>query len=53
MTWSTWSSLIRDTESDVGKFLETVGATAIDKMKISQFKRGVGLLEAKKRRAAK
>ena len=46
-------SLIRDTESDLGKFLETVGATAIDKMKVSQFKRGVGLLEAKKRRAAK
>ena len=46
-------SLIRDTDSDVGKFLETVGATAIDKMKISQFKRGVGLLEAKKRRAGK
>ena len=46
-------TLIRDTESDLGKFLETVGAPAIDKMNVSQFKKGVGLLEAKKRRAAK
>jgi ERF superfamily protein len=44
--------LIRDTDSDLGKFLETIGAPAIAEMRMSHFKRAVGLLNEKKRRAA-
>jgi hypothetical protein len=44
--------LIRDTESDLAKFLETIEAPSIAEMRLSQFKRGVGLLNRKKRMAA-
>jgi hypothetical protein len=43
--------LIRDTASDVAKFLETIGAPTIAEMRMSQFKRAVALLNEKKRRA--
>jgi hypothetical protein len=43
--------LIRDTESDLVKFLETVGAPSVAEMRMSQYKRGLSLLEQKKRRA--
>ena len=40
-------TLIRDTESDLAKFLETIGAPSIAEMRMSQFKRAIGLLNAK------
>lgn len=45
-------TLIRDTESNLAIFLETVGAPTIAEMRISQFKRGAALLNEKKRRAS-
>lgn len=45
-------TLLRDTESDLPKFLETIGAPAIAEMRMSQFKRAIALLNEKKRRAA-
>jgi hypothetical protein len=44
--------LVRDTESNLPVFLETIGAPAIAEMRMSQFKRAVALLNEKKRRAA-
>jgi ERF superfamily len=44
-------TLIRDTESNLAIFLETIGAPAIAEMRMSQFKRAVALLNEKKRRA--
>jgi ERF superfamily protein len=44
--------LVRDTASDLPKFLETIGAPSIAEMRMSQFKRAVALLNEKKRRAA-
>ena len=44
--------LIRDTESNLTIFLETIEAPSIAEMRMSQFKRGVGLLNRKKRMAA-
>ena len=44
--------LIRDTESNLAIFLETIGAPAIAEMRLSQFKRATALLNEKKRRAA-
>jgi len=44
--------LLRDTDSDVPKFLETIGAPATAELTLTQYKRGVGLLNEKKRRAA-
>ena len=44
--------LIRDTDSDLAKFLETIEAPSIAEMRMSQFKRAVGLLNRKKRMAA-
>jgi hypothetical protein len=44
--------LIRDTESNLAIFLETVNAPSIAEMRLSQYKRGVGLLNEKKRRAS-
>jgi hypothetical protein len=45
-------TLLRDTESNLQIFLETIGAPAIAEMRMSQYKRAVGLLNEKKRRAA-
>lgn len=45
-------TLIRDTDSDLAKFLETIEAPSIAEMRVSQFKRAVGLLNRKKRMAA-
>lgn len=45
-------TLIRDTESDLAKFLETIGAPSIAEMRASQYKRAIALLNEKKRRAA-
>jgi ERF superfamily len=45
-------TMIRDTESDLAKFLETIEAPSIAEMRVSQFKRAVGLLNRKKRMAA-
>ena len=45
-------TLLRDTESNLAIFLETIGAPAIADMRMSQFKRAVALLNEKKRRAA-
>ena len=45
-------TLIRDTESNLAIFLETIGAPAIADMRMSQFKRAIALLNEKKRRAA-
>jgi hypothetical protein len=44
--------LIRDTESDLEKFLDKMGAPSIAELTIPQYKRGVALLNEKKRRAA-
>jgi ERF superfamily len=44
--------LIRDTESNLAIFLETVNAPSIAEMRLSQYKRGVGLLNRKKRNLA-
>jgi hypothetical protein len=44
--------LIRDTESNLAIFLETIGAPSIAEMRMSQFKRAAALLNEKKRRAA-
>jgi hypothetical protein len=44
-------TLIRDTESDLPKFLENIGAPTIAEMTMSQFKRAATLLNEKKRRA--
>jgi hypothetical protein len=45
-------TLIRDTESNLAIFLETIGAPSIAEMRLSQFKRAAALLNEKKRRAA-
>ena len=45
--------LLRDTNSDVPKFLETIGAASIAEMNVEQFKRAVSLLNEKKRRETK
>jgi len=45
-------TLLRDTESNLAIFLETIGAPSIAEMRMSQFKRAVALLNEKKRRAA-
>ena len=45
-------TLIRDTESNLAIFLETIGAPSIAEMRTSQFKRATALLNEKKRRAA-
>jgi hypothetical protein len=45
-------TLIRDTESDLPKFLETIGAPSVAEMRLSQYKRGIGLLNRKKRSLA-
>ena len=45
-------TLIRDTESNLVIFLETIGAPSIAEMRTSQFKRATALLNEKKRRAA-
>jgi hypothetical protein len=42
---------LRETASDVAKFLQTLGAASLEAMTVSQYKRGVVLLEEKKRRA--
>ena len=44
---------IRDTESDLDRFLDTVGATAVVAITQAQYKKAVALLAEKKRRAAK
>jgi hypothetical protein len=44
--------LIRDTESNLAIFLETIQAPSIAEMRLSQYKRAKGLLNEKKRRAA-
>ena len=44
--------LIRDTQSDLAKFLETIEAPSIAEMRVSQYKRAIGLLNRKKRMAA-
>jgi ERF superfamily len=44
--------LIRDTDSSLVIFLETIGAPAIAEMRLSQYKRGAALLNEKKRRAS-
>jgi len=43
--------LIRDTESNLAIFLETIGAPSIAEMRLAQFKRAIALLNEKKRRA--
>lgn len=45
-------TLIRDTESDLPKFLETIGTPSIAEMHVSQYKRAIALLNEKKRRAS-
>ena len=45
-------TLIRDTDSDLAKFLETIGTPSIAEMRLSQFKRAAALLNEKKRRAS-
>lgn len=45
-------TLLRDTESDLAKFLETIEAQSIAEMRMSQYKRAIALLNEKKRRAA-
>ena len=45
-------TLVRDTESDLPKFLETIGAPSIPEFDGDQYKRAIGLLNEKKRRAA-
>ena len=43
---------IRDTNSDLVMFLQTIGAPSVAEMNIAQFKRATALLSEKKRRAA-
>jgi hypothetical protein len=45
--------LLVETASDVAKFLETLGADGFGDLTVKQYTRGVGLLEEKKRRAAR
>jgi hypothetical protein len=45
-------TLVRDTESNLAIFLETIGAPSIAEMRMSQFKRATALLNEKKRRAS-
>ena len=45
--------LLRDTASDVAKFLQTIGCADISNMSVDQYKRGVAMLEEKKRRQSK
>jgi len=45
--------LLKDTESDLAIFFDTLGATGFPDMTVAQWKRGVALLNEKKRRAAK
>ena len=45
--------LLKDTESDLAIFFDTLGATGFSDMTVAQWKRGVALLNEKKRRAAK
>ena len=42
--------LLRDTDSDVPKFLSTIGAPSVAKLNVAQFKRATALLSEKKRR---
>jgi hypothetical protein len=44
--------LLRETNSDLAKFLETIGSPSVTEMRASQFKRAIALLNEKKRRAA-
>ena len=44
--------LVRDTETDIAKFLEFVRAPSIAEMRMTQFKLGVARLNDKKRKAA-
>ena len=44
--------LIRDTDTDLAKFLEFIGAPSIAELTVSQFKRAIGALNTKKRKAA-
>jgi hypothetical protein len=45
--------LLRDTESSAPKFLEAIGADAIETLTVSQYKHGLELLAVKARRAKK
>ena len=45
--------LLRDTESDVPKFLETMDAPSVAELNAGQYRRAVALLNEKKRRAAR
>jgi ERF superfamily len=44
---------LRDTASDVPKFLQVLGAASFDALTVAQYQRGLALLEQKKRRAVK
>ena len=44
--------LLRDTDSDKARFLETMNAESIEALTASQYKRAIALLNEKKRRAA-
>jgi hypothetical protein len=45
--------LLEETKSDLSIFFDTLGATGFSDMTVKQFRRGVALLEEKRRRAAK
>ena len=45
--------LLQETQSDLSIFFDTLGATGFSDMTVRQWRRGVALLEEKKRRAAK
>jgi hypothetical protein len=45
--------LLEETKSDLAIFFDTLGATGFSDMTVKQFKRGVALLNEKKRRTAK
>ena len=45
--------LLRDTESDVPKFLETMGAPSVAELNAGQYRRAIALLNEKKRRASR
>jgi hypothetical protein len=45
--------LLDETKSDLAVFFDTLGATGFSDLNVKQWKRGVALLEEKKRRAAK
>jgi hypothetical protein len=44
---------LRDTESDVARFLETVGAPSLEALTVKQYRNGLEQIEVKKRKAAK